>query len=163
MSVIAARVIESTIEIAADSILIKEDIKRTGYKKLYRMLDDFVVGGCGSAEELSLFFEFAKRNKPQAKTIAGIIDYIKLFSEYKQRFTEDSTVNNEYLIIYGGTLYEVDGLFVTEVIDYTAIGQGEAYALSALYLGYDAYTAVDTACELCLNVSKPILTYTIKK
>lgn len=163
MSVIAARVEEGCITIASDSILIKDDLKRTNFKKLVEF-DNMVVGGCGSAEELSLFFQYAKTHAaPESATTEGILFYLKKFAEWKANINSVDTIDNCYLIVYGNKLFEVDGMFVQEITEYTAIGEGESYALAALYLGHDVIAAVECACEFCSATSEPIISYTICK
>ena len=58
-------------------------------------------------------------------------------------------------------MFEVDGMFVQEVTHYTAIGEGEPYALTALRLDYDPEYAVKITSELCTYVSEPVICYRI--
>lgn len=161
MSVIAVKVESDKITIAADSIIIKDDLKRTNFQKL-RDLGNMIVGGCGSVEELSLFFEFAKRSKEKLTSVYAVQEFMNKFATYKREYTDDNKINNEYIIIYDKHVYQVDGMFVQEVKDYTAIGEGEPYALTALYLGHSVVAAVRAACNLCCFVSEPILNCEVK-
>lgn len=156
MSVVAVKLYPDKITIAADSIIIKDDLKRTNFKKLYKF-GDLIVAGCGSAEELCLFFEFAKREEPASIDIQGIQDYMTKFSDMLETCLGDKKINNDYIIIYKGRVFEVEGMFVQEVTNYTAIGEGEPYALSALYLGHTAKDAVRAACKFSCFVSEPIV------
>ena len=155
MSVIAAKVYEDRIEIAADSILIKDDLKKTNFKKLFNTTQ-MCVGGCGTAEELTLFFTFVQTHEPESSTLADIQKFMRRFDEWKEEYVKKCGIENCYLIIYENKLFEVDGMFVQEIKDYTAIGEGEPYALTALHLGYSAEDAVKVSCELCCFVSEPI-------
>lgn len=160
MSVVAVKVESDRIRIAADSILIKEDLKKTNFKKLHKF-KDIIVAGCGSAEELSLFFKFAEEFTPASCDIDGIRQYMRTFSDVLEDYYNDRKINNDYIIIYKGHVYEVEGMFVQEITDYTAIGEGEAYALAALYLDHDVIDAVKAACKFSCFVSEPILTYEV--
>ena len=160
MSVIAVKVDSNRIRIAADSILIKDDLKRTNFKKLFKF-KDIIVAGCGSAEELSLFFKFAEEFTPASCDIDGIRDYMQTFSDVLEDYYNDRKINNDYIIIYKGHVYEVEGMFVQEITDYTAIGEGEAYALAALYLGHDVFEAVQAACKFSCFVSEPIVSFEV--
>lgn len=160
MSVVAVKVESDKITIAADSIIIKDDLKRTNFQKLHDF-GHMIVGGCGSAEELSLFFEFAKRSRKKLTDIHIVQQFMDDFALFKKSYTDDNKINNAYIIIYDKHVYEVDGMFVQEVEDYTAIGEGEPYALTALYLGHSVVSAVRAACDLCCFVSEPILTYEV--
>lgn len=59
MSVIAGKVYNDKIVVAADSIVVKGWSKRTGNFAKLLEINDMIIGGTGSAEELSLFFRFA--------------------------------------------------------------------------------------------------------
>ena len=160
MSVIAVKVESDKITIAADSIIIKDDLKRTNFQKL-RDSGHMIVGGCGSAEELSLFFEFAKRSKDKLTSVYDVQEFMNKFASYKKAYADDNKINNAYIIIYDKYVYEVDGMFVQEVTDYTAIGEGEPYALTALYLGRSVETAIKAACDLCCFVAEPIVSFEV--
>ena len=160
MSVIAVKVESDKITVAADSIIIKDDLKRTNFQKL-RDFGHMIVGGCGSAEELSLFFEFAKRSKEKLTSVYDVQEFMSKFATCKKAYTDDNKINNAYIIIYDRHVYEVDGMFVQEVKDYTAIGEGEPYALAALYLGHDVVEAVQAACKFSCFVSEPIVSFEV--
>lgn len=162
MSVIAVKINEKTIEVAADSIILKDDLKRTNFKKLHNF-DGMIVGGCGSAEELSLFFEYAKLKQPADATVLCIQHYMKDFAEYKENFYTDKQIDNEYIIVFDGHVFEVAGMFVQEVTSYTAIGEGDCYALAALCLKHDVVEAVETAAELSCHVDTPIVKFTVAR
>lgn len=159
MSVIAAKVYENSIMIAADSIIMKDDLKKTNFLKLrHYVYNEIVCGGCGSAEELSLFFEYMSKLQKQINVnTQTILDLLYDFSKYKEHYVGNSEIENCYLIIMNGQLFEIDGFFVQKIEDYTAIGEGEPYALTALYLGQTPIEAVKTTCELCCHVSLPVV------
>lgn len=160
MSVIAAKVYQDRIDIAADSILIKDDLKKTNFKKLYRT-STVVAGGCGTAEELCLFFTYLNDHSPEVASVPAIIQFMSNFAEWKARYIHDDVIHNCYLIVFKNKLFEVDGMFVQKITDYTAIGEGEAYALAALHLGHSVEEAVQVACDLCCYVSEPIVHYKV--
>lgn len=162
MSVIAVKIDSDKITVASDSIIIKDDLKRTNFQKLHDF-EHMIVGGCGSAEELSLFFEFAKRSKEKLTSVYAVQEFMDKFSNCKRAYTDDNKINNAYIIIYDKHVYEVDGMFVQEITDYTAIGEGEAYALAALHLGHSVEEAVQVACDLCCYVSEPIVKFTVEE
>lgn len=160
MSVVCARVYPGEICIAADSMITKDDLKKTNFEKL-RVIEELTVGGCGHAEELSLFFQFVADTEPYEPTIKGMLQYMKEFSTYKENFTGNKEIENCYLIVYDNKLFEIDGMFIQEVTDYTAIGEGEPYALTAMRLDYDPEYAVKITSELCTSVSEPVICYRI--
>ena len=156
MSVIAARVNKDEILIAADSIILKEEIKRTNFNKLLK-LNGMIIGGCGSASELCLMFDYAADNCPNAARTHEVIEFMRGFAEYKEAITGSRDIENEYILAYKGRLYAIERFFVQCVEDYIAIGQGEPFALTALHLGHDPDVAVMCACELCSDVAPPIV------
>jgi hypothetical protein len=74
-----------------------------------------------------------------------------------------SNIENVYLLIYDGHLFEIDRMFVHEVSDYIAIGAGEDFANAALYLGHTPQEAVKVACDLSCYVCEPIVEYKMTK
>ena len=161
MSVIAAKVTNEYIDIASDSIICKDTLKRTNFHKLRHINTDLIVGGCGVAEELSLFFEYAKKYTPCGDTISDIQDYMLNFSHIKEQYMREPKLECAYLIVFKGHLFEVDGMLVQEIFDYTAIGEGEDYALAALHLNHSVQEAVKVACDLCCYVAEPIIEYKV--
>ena len=87
--------------------------------------------------------------------------------ELKEECGLDGTIVKKVAVSYGrgdGSeehVYEVDGMFVQEVKDYTAIGEGEPYALTALYLDHDVVEAVQAACKFSCFVSEPIVSFEV--
>ena len=155
MSVIAVKVTEDHIDIAADSILVKEGLKRTDFVKL-RKINNMIIGGCGCAEELVLMFNFAKDNTPDNPTEKSIIEFMSKFSQYKEAMTGSPSLE-DYVIITDSHAFEVNGFFVKEISNYTAIGEGERFALAALHLGHTVQEAVQAAIDLCCYTSEPIV------
>ena len=162
MSVVAAKVTDKDIVIASDSIVIKGSTMRRDFDKL-QSLNGIVVGGCGAAEELTLFFEYVKVNDPPSGSVAAIQEFMKNFYKHKEQFVGENKSECDYLLIINRELYEVEGLYVKEVDDYTAIGEGEPYALTALHLGLSPRKAVEVAADLCCYVSTPIQSYVVSK
>ena len=163
MSVVAARICGPVIEIAADSIILKGSLKRTPNFSKLRQFPDITIGGVGVAEELSIFFEFAEEHTPESATVKGIRKYMADFLEYAAEYIAEPVVENSYLIIFKGKLFEVDNMFIQEIQDYTSIGEGEHYALAAMHLGESAERAIKTSCELCCLTSEPIVYYIIER
>ena len=75
----------------------------------------------------------------------------------------NSLIQCDYIIIYQGRAFYINGFFVDEIRTYQATGAGMDYALSALYLGHGVEKAVETACELSIYCEQPIKKLIIKK
>lgn len=160
MSVIAVRINDGKIEVASDSIIIKDDLKRTNFKKLIRT-HNMIIGGCGTAEELSMFFDYAQEHEIEEATTQGVRDFMFDFSRTKGVYTGESKIENAYIIVVDKRVFEIDGMFVSKVQDYTAIGEGESYALAALALGHTVEEAVGVAAKLSCFVAEPVIKFVV--
>lgn len=160
MSVVAAKVYNNRIVMAADSILVKGWSKSTnGNFAKINQINGMIVGGTGYAKELSLLWHFMRTHKPDGNTDKDILEYIVEFSKWKQDLVGDSSISNNYLLAYDGHLFEIENMFVYEIKDYNAVGAGEDFANAALYLGHSPREAVKVACELSCYVAEPIIEY----
>lgn len=164
MSVIAGKVYNDKIVIAADSIIIKGWSKRTNIFGKLANINDMIIGGTGTAEEISLFFRFAQTHKPENATEKDMLTFITEFVSWKKTNYNDSDfLHNMYLIAYKNHLFVIENMFINEVKDFMAIGAGEDFANAALYLGHSPEEAVKVACELSCLVSEPIIKYEMEK
>ena len=162
MSVVAARVYDDHIEIAADSIIVQGDMKRTGNFSKLACINDMIIGSCGEAREIALMWQFAKTHKPEAATERDVLAFIVEFLKWKKDFGGEPEMENEYVIAYQGRLFEIEDTFVNQVKDYVAIGAGMYFATAALYLCQNPTAAVKVACDLSCYVSEPIVSYEMK-
>lgn len=163
MSVVAARVYEGKVVMAADSIIIKGSSKRnTNFSKIAE-INDMIVGGCGSAEEMSLMWHYMQTHKPSSPSEKDVLAFIVEFSKWKNDLIGKCDIENSYLLIYQGHLFESECMFVHEVHDYVAIGAGEDFASAALYLGHTPKGAVEVACALSCYVCEPIVQFEMRR
>ena len=164
MSVVAARVYTDRIVIAADSIIVSGRSKKPNNKfvKLNK-INNMIVGGYGSAEEQSLMWRYMNTHQPESAAEKDILTFIIEFSKWKSDLIGNNQINNVYLIAYQGHLFQVENMFVSEIQEYTAIGAGEDYSKTALYLGHSPKEAVKTDCDLCCFVSEPIIEFSMIK
>lgn len=164
MSVVAAKVYTDRIDIAADSILVRGWSTQiaNGFSKLNK-INGMIIGGSGSAQELSLMWHYMETHKPAAPTEKDMLAFVIEFSKWKRDLTGDGSMENLYIMAYDGHLFQVERMFVVEVTDYCAVGAGEDYARTALYLGHTPKEAVRAACELCCFVAEPIVELSMTK
>ena len=160
MSVVAAKIYNNKIYMAADSILVYGSSKSTnGNFAKINYINDMIVGGCGYAEEISLLWHYMRTHKPESATEKDILDYFVEFSKWKKDYSGNGSITNTYLLAYQGHLFEVEHMFVYEIKDYVAIGAGMDFANAALYLGHSPKKAVKVACELSCYVAEPVIQY----
>ena len=160
MSVVAAKVYDDRIEIAADTICANGNSKmNTADQKMAKLFrfEDFVIGGVGKSEEISLFRRFFREHTLPDLDEDSIMDFLFAFMKWKKDLCGDDEIENKYMIAARGKCFCMRGLFVFPVNDYYAIGAGEDYARGALYVGATPVEAVKAACDLCVYVSEPIV------
>lgn len=163
MSVVAAKVYADRVTMAADSIMTKGWSKTNNNFVKINEINDMIVGGCGLSQEISLMWHYMTTHKPASATERNILDFIVEFSKWKRDLTGDGTVQDTYLIIFEGHLFEINDMFVFEIKDYAAVGAGEDFANAALHLGHTPKEAVKVACDLCCYVCEPIIEYSMSK
>lgn len=105
MSVVVCKVRKDKIEMASDSIAVRgwtklnnaqnKVIKMTKYK-------DMILGGCGNADEISLFFHYIKTHTIENIDEKSVLDFVIEFRRWKKDLTEDSSFVNPYIIAYKG-------------------------------------------------------------
>lgn len=163
MSVIAARVYESEVVMAADSILVRGSSKRNSNFAKIAQINSMIVGGAGYAQEMSMMLHYMHTHKPASATEKDVLAFIVEFAQWKNNMIPGSKVENSYLMIYEGHLFEIQHMFVHEVLDFTAVGAGEDFSNAALYLGHSPTEAVKVACELSCYVCEPVIEYRMQK
>lgn len=163
MSVVCVKKYDDKIVFAADSIAVINDTKlqMANLTKL-EQINNMIVGGAGSSEELNLLFLFSQTHSPLSATEKDIMTFFYEFYKWKVELELPFASENEYIIGYNKKAFFIQGLLVNEVLDYHAIGAGMDYALAALYLGHSPEDAVKVACDLNCYVAEPIVTKTIK-
>lgn len=161
MSCVAVKVTNKEIQFAADSICVLGNTKINTPNSMQKIekINGMIIGGCGNASEIGMLFQFAETHKPETNNLRGIRQFFAEFGEWKQKFGEKFLSDNHYLIGYEGKCYSFLCGCIEEVKDYSAIGAGMDYALSALYLGKSAKQAVQVSCALSCFVCEPIIEY----
>ncbi|MCL4295665.1 MAG: hypothetical protein KJ077_08055 [Anaerolineae bacterium] len=160
MSVVACRIREDGYEIAADSITVRGYTQtkgeNTSLSKLFET-KDMVVGTVGTAEEGSLFRLFCATRKPAAASEYAMLEFFSEFSEWKEKKTSNSSIENSYIIGFGDKCFAVEQWLVEEILTFQAIGAGMDFALAALHLGHSVRVAVETAIELSVYCESPVI------
>jgi ATP-dependent protease HslVU (ClpYQ) peptidase subunit len=166
MSVVVCKVNKDKIEMASDSILVRGWSKlNNAPNKMVKMMkyNEMIIGGCGNADEISLFFHYMKTHTIEDMDEKNVLDFAIEFKRWKAELTGDGSFVNPYIIAYKGKAFAIEGMLVFPIDDYYAIGAGQDYANGALYMGAGAKEAVKAACELCAMVCEPIMYESILK
>lgn len=163
MSVVSCKIYDDQIVIGADSIIINGHTQEKDKLAKLNMVNDMIIADVGNADEGMLFLMFCKTRKPKAPTPDDIIEFMMdFFSWYRGKFDE-ATIENTYILALEGKAFYIDGFFVKEITDYTAIGAGMDFALSALYLGSTVEESIKTACHFSILCEEPVNILTMPK
>lgn len=163
MSVVCVKVFDDKIVFASDSIMLRGYTKSTTEFAKLAEINDMIIGGVGSAEEINLLFLYSQTHKPFAEDEKSVSEFIFDFYKWKRDLNLNFSSENEYIFAYKDKCYYISNMFVKEITTYQAIGAGMDYALAALYCGLTPEKAVITACNLCCYVAEPVITVTRKK
>ena len=166
MSVVVCKVSKDKIEMASDSIVVQGWTKlNNAQNKVVKMMkyNDMIIGGCGNAEEISLFFHYMKTHTIEDMDEKSVLDFAIEFRRWKNDLTGNNSLVNPYIIAYKGKAFAIEGMLVFPIDDYYAIGAGQDYASGALYMGATPKEAVKAACELCAMVCEPIICESIPR
>ena len=161
MSVVAARHYPDRLVFAADSIriagLLKTTSRVTGQEqgKLFEV-NDLIIGSVGYVMELSFMQMFARNHKPVDATVEAVLDFMVEFYAWAKAKDDGFSKHNDYLIgIHDRIFRVVDSYLVEKINEFSAIGAGEHFALTAMYLDKTPEEAVEIANELCVYCSGP--------
>lgn len=163
MSVVAVRVEKNKITIGADSILVNGHTQEKDKMAKIFQNEWAVVGDVGEAQEGALFQIYTKTRRPRESSAEGITEFLFEFYQWKKEKTESTELTNDYIIVFEGKAFLVEGFYVKEVKDYMAIGAGMDFALAALYMGSSVQDAIKTACHLSILCEEPVNIITVPK
>ncbi|HBE18266.1 MAG TPA: hypothetical protein DEG17_26985 [Cyanobacteria bacterium UBA11149] len=162
MSVVAARKYTDKLVFASDSIRVsgylKETSRVTGGEqgKLFEV-NNMIIGSVGYIMELSFMQIFARNHRPAAATVEAVLDFIVEFYAWAKSKDDGFGRKNDYLLGIEGEIFRVsDSYLVEKISEFSAIGAGEHFALTAMYLDKTPQEAVEIANELCVYCSGPI-------
>jgi ATP-dependent protease HslVU (ClpYQ) peptidase subunit len=85
------------------------------------------------------------------------------FQDWLDKKTGETKLSNEYILIIEKKVFMMEGFFIKEVTEYTSIGAGMDFALSALYLGKSVKDSIKAACHLSVYCEEPINIIEVEK
>ncbi len=110
MSVVVAKVYPDRIEMAADSICVHGWSKVNGDMKNHTKMQKYngmIIGGCGRAEETSLFFHYMKTHSIENVDEKGVLDFVIEFVRWKKDYCKNDDFDNSYLIAVKGKCFYI--------------------------------------------------------
>lgn len=163
MSVVAVKVTKNKITIGADSILVSGWTQEKDKLAKLNKANGIIIGDVGDAEEGALFLLFCKTRKPREASVDALVEFMSEFQDWMNNKTGESKLSNQYILIIEKKAFMIEGFFIKEVTDYTAIGAGMDFALSALYLGNSVKESIKAACHLSVYCEEPINIMEVEK
>ena len=163
MSVVAVKVTKNKITIGADSILVSGWTQEKDKLAKLNKANGMIIGDVGDAQEGALFLLFCKTRKPREASVDAIVEFMSEFQDWMNNKTGESKLSNQYILIIEKKAFMIEGFFIKEVTDYTAIGAGMDFALSALYLGNSVKESIKAACHLSVYCEEPINIIEVEK
>ena len=162
MSVVAVKITKDKITIGADSILVSGWTQEKNKLAKLNEINGMIVGDVGDAQEGALFLVFSKTRKPREASVDALVEFMSDFQDWMEDKIGESKLNNQYIIIIDKKVFMMEGFFIKEITDYTAIGAGMDFALSALYLGNSVEESIKAACHLSIYCEEPVNIIEIK-
>jgi len=163
MSVVAVKVTNKKITIGSDSIIAFGWTQEKDKLAKLEEVNGMIIGSVGLAQEGALFRVFCRTRKPRAADVESIVDFMSDFQDWLKVKTDESNIGNNYILVFDKKVFSIEGFYVKEVTDYTAIGAGMDFALSALYLGNSVKESIKAACHLSVYCEEPINIYEVEK
>jgi ATP-dependent protease HslVU (ClpYQ) peptidase subunit len=163
MSVVAVKVKKDKIIIGADSILVSGWTQEKDKLAKLNKVNNMVIGDCGDAQEGGLFLVYCKTRKPREASVEALIEFMSEFQDWMNDKIGETKLNNQYIIVLEGKAFMMEGFFIKEVTDYTAIGAGMDFSLPCLALGHSVEVAIEMACHFSIYCEKPVNLLEVKK
>ena len=163
MSVVAVKVEKDKITIGADSILVSGWTQEKDKLAKLNKVNDMIIGDVGDAQEGALFLMYCKTRKPREASVEALVEFMSEFQDWMAKKVDVTKLENQYVIVLDKKAFMMEGFFIKEVTDYTAIGAGMDYSLAALYLGNSVKESIKAACHLSIYCEEPINIMEIKK
>jgi ATP-dependent protease HslVU (ClpYQ) peptidase subunit len=170
MSVVAVRILDDKICMAADSRVANGDAIRPGieFEKI-RKIGGVVIGTVGTCQEIQLLYSYLIENKLPADDLK-LVKYMAAFYKWRNEINSKLEPENkeifsegEYLFVVNRTVYCVSNLFVGTVTSYHAMGSGECYAMGALATGASVVKAAEIACMFNSGCGMPVQYMEVKR
>lgn len=161
MSVVATKVTDQEIIIAADSITTRGSTQAKNAAKLFETDSGVIIGGCGLSEQTILLRLFLETHVPKVPSEDALLELFSEFHDWLRKKTGNNgyQLDNHFHFVFSGKAFSIHEYCIREIKDYHAIGAGMDYALAALYLGQSPERAVEAATELSIYCEKPVVVF----
>ena len=156
MSVVAVKVTDKEIIVGADSIIAYGWTQEKDKLAKLEEVNGMIIGSVGLAQEGALFRVFCRTRKPRSCDDEAMIDFMSDFQDWMRNKIDATELENDYIFVFEKKAFLINGFYIKEITDYTAIGAGMDFALSALYLNNTVEESVKASCHLSVYCEEPI-------
>lgn len=105
MSIIAFKITEDKVQVAADGRALMEDrIVCEDIKKIVKISDSLIIGATGLADTIGIFTKFVNANKNVFEKLCNTTDGLPLFKRFKEYMVDNFGYSEETLKDLGGFL-----------------------------------------------------------
>ena len=164
MSIVAAKIYKDRIVIGADSQSTSYWHNKNETNKIYKVANDFIIGGVGYTAHNQLMRLYCETDKPASARERDILEFFVKYHEWIKTKVKDYAPVNSWIIAFRGECFGVTSdLLIVKVKNFHAIGSGMEYARAALHLGHSVRDAISVACDLTVFCGRPIEMFTMKK
>lgn len=164
MSVVAVRRYKDEIILAADSIMMRGDQKKSIVKIVRnKKYGNFAAGFVGNGGFIEFEKEFVRNNFPQENTFSCVAGYVKAMMDYFRDFFEiedmkEAMEGSSMIFVYNDKIWTFDGGCLAEVTnEYYSIGAAFVEVDTLMHTGMDPETAIAVATEINLAISLPVV------
>jgi hypothetical protein len=171
MSVIAVKVYDERIEIAADSQATSNSHREVLDEKNAKLFvcGNMIIGVSGYYRSIPMLRAYLEKNPQDIHSIVGVYEFLKNFriweKEIKDTESSDDSDDQNLIIVTNGKAFYIDNYEVKEVSRSEAIGSGSLVA--SVIMDYDPYTSVCTAVKAAIKhdiyCGPPIVHYIMEK
>lgn len=168
MSIIAFKVLEDKIQVAADGRAVSDDkIVSEEVEKIKKISDSLIIGATGLCDTIEVFEEFAKERQEELEGLNNNPHLIRIAKEFKEYSLEEYGYTNETIInSFGGFLFINQHLhaafyfdengapyLINEYEDVGTIGSTRDYTKALIDIGMPIDEAIRKSAESYTSIN----------
>lgn len=167
MSIIACRVKDNKIYIAADSMITDNGFRcdlKIKSRKIFRINKGTIIASAGVCEESNMFRYCVEDTVFESIDEKSMVNFMSDF--YKMRDAKspwpkerEIASENRYIAVINNIPFFINQLFVSEIKnnEFLAIGHGDLVAIGAMEMGAMPRKAVEIACKHSAFCATPVI------
>lgn len=176
MSIIAFKVFEDKIQVAADGRCLSDDkIVSEHYTKIYKISDSLIIGVTGLADTTGIFKKFVEANRTVFEKLDNVTDTLPLFKRFRDYVTDNYGFNEHSVKGFGGFFFTNKNFHATiyyneeyhypystqECINQGAFGSSGIYTTALIDSGMELEEAIKRSAEKYTSINGNVTTLEI--